>query len=58
MINNKQNKVYTITKEGRLENDKKSLLTKFNFDFSDIKNSKASLKTMNNLQTSSKYNLN
>jgi len=55
---NKKSKVYKISKEERLENDKKSLLTKFNFDFSDIKNSKASLKTMNNLQKSPKYNLN
>ena len=58
MIKNKNSIVYKISKEERLENDKKSLLTKFNFDFSDIKNSKASLKTMNNLQKSPKYNLN
>ena len=58
MIKNKISKVYKISKEERLENDKKSLLTKFNFDFSDIKTSKASLKTMNNLQTSPNYSLN
>ena len=37
MIKNKNSIVYKISKEERLENDKISLLTKFNFDFQILK---------------------